>query len=578
MKLFKLLKEQWKYMKDDKGKIIYAVIMTFLGSLLGITYGYLIGAATEAITKKDIRGAIIHLLMYILVNIICHLILQRENNIAFNKIRINLTTRMGLALYNKTLVLPSKAFEEKKSGEIINRIVNDTSTVTELLNGILKMTIRVVTCIVIYIYILTQSWIIALEIFIFIILTAVISKVFLPKMKEKNKKIQNEKDTCILDVNQGVLGIREIKSLGNRNIIFSNFEKIVKKTFKAQNDLADYEVNYNQIIYTINAIFEALVFITCGILIFYDKATITFFIAMTYYIYSFVYMTELFSNIITSYQKVVVSMERINEILNNVLYNDEKFGNMHIDEIKGNITFKDVDFGYEKDMLLLKDFNLEMKANKKIAIVGKSGGGKTTLFNLLLRLFDPVQGEIFIDDINIKDFDEESLRKHISIIRQDPFLFNKTIIENFKLVNPDITLDEVRSYCKKAYIDEYIMSLEKGYDTLIGEGGVNLSGGQKQRLAIARTLMKNSKIILFDEATSALDNESQEYIKNTINELSKTHTIIIIAHRLSTIKDADKIYLIDKGKVISSGSHKYLIKNNKFYKQLYNPEQMELNI
>ena len=222
--------------------------------------------------------------------------------------------------------------------------------------------------------------------------------------------------------------------------------------------------------------------------------------------------------------------------------------------------------------------NLEIKANKKIAIVGKSGGGKTTLFNLLLRLFDPVQGDIFIDNINIKDLDEESLRKHISIIRQDPFLFNKTILENFKIVNPDITLEEVREYCKKAYIDDYIMSLEKGYDTLIGEGGVNLSGGQKQRLAIARTLMKNSKIILFDEATSALDNESQEYIKNTINELSKTHTIIIIAHRLSTIKDADKIYLISDGQVVASGSHKYLIKNNKQYKQLYNPEQMDLNI
>ena len=578
MKLFKLLKEQWKFMKDDKGKIIYAIIMTFFGSLLGITYGYLIGAATEAITKKDIRTAIIHLLMYILVNVICHLILQRESNLAFNKIRINLTKRMGLALYDKTLLLPAKAFEEKKSGEIINRIVNDTSTVTDLLRGILKMSIRIVTCAVIYIYIITQSWLIALEIFIFIIFTLIISKIFLPKIKEENKKIQKEKDNCILDVNQGVLGIREIKSLGNRNIIFTNFKNLVEKTFNAQNKLADYEVNYDQTIYTINSTFEALVFITCGILIYFNKASITFFIAITYYIYQFIYITDLFSQLSTSYQKVVVAMERISEITNNILYNDEKFGNIHTNNIEGNITFKDVDFGYEKDSLLLKDFNLEIKANKKIAIVGKSGGGKTTLFNLLLRLFDPVQGDIFIDNINIKDLDEESLRKHISIIRQDPFLFNKTILENFKIVNPDITLEEVREYCKKAYIDDYIMSLEKGYDTLIGEGGVNLSGGQKQRLAIARTLMKNSKIILFDEATSALDNESQEYIKNTINELSKTHTIIIIAHRLSTIKDADKIYLISDGQVVASGSHKYLIKNNKQYKQLYNPEQMDLNI
>ena len=169
MKLLKLLKEQWKYMKDDKGRIIYAVIITLIGSLIGIAYGYLIGAATEAITKKDIKTAIIHLLMYILVSIICHLILQRESNLSFNKIRINLTKRIGLALYNKTLILPARAFEEKKSGELINRIINDTSTVTDILKEMLKMLIRIITCIVIYIYILTQSWIIALEIFVFII-------------------------------------------------------------------------------------------------------------------------------------------------------------------------------------------------------------------------------------------------------------------------------------------------------------------------------------------------------------------------------------------------------------------------
>ena len=578
MKLFSLLKEEWQYMKDDKMKIIFSIIISLIASTLGITYGYLIGVATEAITKKDIQSAIIVLGIYTLIAVFHQLVLQRIGNKLLNKIRINLISKMGLAIYDKTLMLPAKAFEEKKSGEIINRIVNDTSTVTELLKELLKMAIRVLTCIIIYIYIIAESWIVALEIFVFIIITLVISKMFLPKMKEENKEIQKQKDNCILDVNQGVLGIREIKSLGNRNIIFSNFKKLIEKTFKAQNDLADYEVNYNHTINALNAFFEAFVFLTCGFLIYYDKASITFFIAMTYYVYRFIYMTELFSSISTSYQKVVVAMERINEILGNKLYKDEKFGSLDIKEIKGDIHFKDVDFGYDDDKLMLKDFNLDLTTNKKIAIVGKSGGGKTTLFNLLLRLFDPIQGEILIDDINIKDFNEESLRKHISIIRQDPFLFNKTIFENFKIVNPNITLEEVRKYCKKAYIDEYIMSLENKYDTLIGEGGVNLSGGQKQRLAIARTLMRQSKIILFDEATSALDNESQEYIKHTIDELSKNHTVIIIAHRLSTIKDADKIYLIDNGKVVASGKHNYLMKNNKIYKNLYNPEQIELKI
>jgi ATP-binding cassette subfamily B protein len=181
---------------------------------------------------------------------------------------------------------------------------------------------------------------------------------------------------------------------------------------------------------------------------------------------------------------------------------------------------------------------------------------------------------ITLDGVDIKSLTEESLRKHISIIRQEPFIFNRTIMENFKLIDNEITLKEVRKYCKKAYIDDYIMSLPDGYDTKLGEGGVNLSGGQKQRLAIARSLSKKSKVLLFDEATSALDNESQKYIKMTIDELVKDHTIIIVAHRLSTIIDANIIYVMDKGQISASGTHKELIKTCKTYRNLYEKENL----
>ena len=220
---------------------------------------------------------------------------------------------------------------------------------------------------------------------------------------------------------------------------------------------------------------------------------------------------------------------------------------------------------------------MQLLPNKKIAIVGKSGQGKSTIFNLLMRYFDASLGEIKINDIDIKDLTEDNLRKNISIIRQNPYLFNQSIIENFKMVKGDATLEEVREVCKKAYIDDYIMSLPKKYNTVIGEGGVNLSGGQKQRIAIARTLLKNAKVILFDEATSALDNESQEYIKKTIDNLVGTHTIIIVAHRLSTIMDSDIIYLIDNGKILASGNHKELLKTSSLYKRLYNPEMSSLD-
>ena len=178
-----------------------------------------------------------------------------------------------------------------------------------------------------------------------------------------------------------------------------------------------------------------------------------------------------------------------------------------------------------------------------------------------------------MDDIPIEDFTEDSLRENIAIIRQEPFIFNKTILENLKIIDPYMSLKKIRNACKLAEIDEYIMSLPNKYDTMIGEGGINLSGGQKQRLAIARALLKNSKIILFDEATSALDNDNQSKIKQAIDNLVKDHTIIIVAHRLSTIIDADVIYLIDGGKVIASGTHKQLLKKSMIYKNLYINEE-----
>lgn len=187
----------------------------------------------------------------------------------------------------------------------------------------------------------------------------------------------------------------------------------------------------------------------------------------------------------------------------------------------------------------------------------------------MLRFFDATKGRVLLDGISIEEYDEKSLRENISIIRQDPFLFNKTILENFQIIHPDISLKKVREYCKIALLDDYIMTLPYKYDTKIGEGGVNLSGGQKQRLAIARALSKNSKIILFDEATSALDNESQEKIIKVIEEISKNHTIITIAHRLSTIIDSDVIHLMENGQIVASGSHNELLKKNKAYQELY---------
>ena len=273
-----------------------------------------------------------------------------------------------------------------------------------------------------------------------------------------------------------------------------------------------------------------------------------------------------------NYQKVLVAIKRINELILNKLYQDEQYGNYKNRNFKGNITFKDVTFGYDKDNIVLNNFNMYIPTNKKVAIVGPSGQGKTTIFNLLTRVFDPIKGNIYIDDIDLIDLSEDNLRSIISIIRQDPFLFNKTIKENLLIVNPKLTNKEMIEYCKKAKIHDYIMTLKDGYDTLLGEGGVNLSGGQKQRIAIARALIKQSKIILFDEATSALDNNSQDHIKRTIDELSKDHTVVIVAHRLTTIDDADFINVINEGRVVATGTKDELLDKCDIFQMLYNSE------
>ena len=353
-----------------------------------------------------------------------------------------------------------------------------------------------------------------------------------------------------------------------------NFKNIVRNIYFKINKQMITERNYNAWIYILNCTLEFIIFTTCVLLIINKAGSFAFFMAMTYYVYRFMNTIELMMNLSTSIQKMKVSIERLSEILDNKLYKDEKFGIVSKTDILGNIEFKNITFKYpNEEKEIFEEFNLTIPTGKKVAIVGKSGQGKTTIFNLLLRYFDSDTGVILVDDIPIEDFTEDSLRENIAIIRQEPFIFNKTILENLKIIDPYMSLKKIRNACKLAEIDEYIMSLPNKYDTMIGEGGINLSGGQKQRLAIARALLKNSKIILFDEATSALDNDNQSKIKQAIDNLVKDHTIIIVAHRLSTIIDADVIYLIDGGKVVASGTHKQLLKKSSIYKNLYINEE-----
>lgn len=572
MKLLKKWIPIIKLIKEDKWRLIVSGILIFLCGLTGIFTGYLNGAAVEAITNSNINLAIMYLIMYFFIGVLIGTILSGLANSMLLKIESKLTRTLGFNTYKKALNLPAIAFEEMSSGEIINRITNDADSLSFTFGKMINMISSIVTALVILVYVFFNSWIVGLILIVFLIILYFIIKKYTPLLKDAHKERKTTQDSFTSLANESIRGIREIKTLGIKEQLIVNAKKSIDDIFKVSKKEIDLETRFNIVISLLKEVLEVGVFIICIILLYYKQITLTFFIAMTYYIYRYMWFIECLNDFTETYQKVSVSLDRVNEILENQKFNDVVFGNTNIKNMKGIIKFKDVSFSYPNEEKVLDDFNLIIEPNKKIAIVGASGQGKSTLFNLITRLFDANAGTISIDDVNILDISEECLRKNVSIIRQEPFIFNRTILENFKIIDENIKLKDVKKYVKEAYLDEYIESLPKKYDTLLGEGGVNLSGGQKQRLAIARTLAKNSKIILFDEATSALDNNSQEFIKKSIDNLVKNHTVVIVAHRLSTIIDADVIYVIDKGKVIASGTHNQLLTSCDYYKNLYKSE------
>ena len=570
MQKLKYFKIFWHYIKDDKLKLFIYIVLVSLLCIPQIITAYVWGVAVETLLTKDLTKFIIYILIYEGVLILFYAVLQVPKDFLYNYLEIKFTKNVSKDLYKKVDKLPAIAFEEIGVGEFTNRLYSDPNKVMDLLSRIVRLFCNGLVVIILIIISFKVSYILFLEMLLLILIMGFISNKIFPKIKKGQEMISDENDAFVKIATENITGIREVKALGITKNIEKNLFKIVDKLFVNSNQLKKNEIWYYGLNDMAYFLIELLILLTSGKLLIDGLITLPLFLMMHSYMGRIDNFVENFSDFGVSFNKVAVSLKRINQILNNELYPDEVYGNKVLENPQGIIEFSQVKFKYrENENYALNGLDLLIEPHKKIAIVGRSGNGKTTIFNLLLRYFDANEGKILIDNIDIKDLTEESLRKNISIIRQNPYLFNLTIFENFQLVKEDVTLEEIRECCKKAYIDEYIMNLPDKYNTLIGEGGINLSGGQKQRLAIARTLLLNTKIILFDEATSALDNESQNFIKKSIDDLVKEHTIIIVAHRLSTIIDADVICVIENGKLVGKGTHKQLLQDCLQYQNLY---------
>ncbi len=554
--------------------MILLVILMICNYIPDLCCPIFIGKALEFLLLKKYALFVKYLVLYFSGYVIVYGVLLIPRMILYNKLQMSFINKVCKDMYNKYQNLPAIAFEKAGVGELINRLSSDPDRVLDLLNQLVKMILKIIMALIIVVVSFKISIFIGIEITIFAIIMGIISSKYFPVIKNTQKEIKKESDKLIKRTTENLTGIREIKALGIKNnminLINNDIDNYCNKSLKINR----YESVYNGLNNIVYYVLQFIILLTCGYLFIKGHIVYSVLMMVHTYIWRIDEVAETLSSFGVNYNKVKVSLSRIDEVVNNKIFKDEIYGDINLNNPKGNVTFKNVSFKYtKKENLTLDNLSLNIKTNQKTAIVGRSGNGKTTIFNLLLRYFDVTNGEVLIDGVDIKDLSEDSLRKTISCVRQNPFLFNMSIFENFKIVKPDITLKEVKEVCKRAYIDEYIESLPKKYNTIIGEGGINLSGGQKQRLAIARTLLLNTKIILFDEATSALDNESQKYIKMSIDDLTKDHTIIIIAHRLSTIIDADEILVIENGKLESKGTHKELLKKSKVYKGLYENEE-----
>lgn len=563
-------KKLWKYIRDDKMSLIILISEHILEIAISIVLPILSAKILIELTSNEYMRIIGIALIILIVDLI-----NNTNRYVMNRISArlyrNIMSRLEVHLGKCVLKIGNDSLDKNSNGVFIQRMTGDTSKLADFFNSFISD----ISSFIEYIGILIAIFVVNKLIFIYVIFFAVIlyfiEDVRTRKKKEDDKEYRQSKEKVSGFIGELVRGARDIKMLNSEK----DFSKELAIRLNDCNDKMLYmqkkSWKYRVLMWDISSTGEFILIFLLALLM--KDGILIPSIALVLYNYSGKVSSSSYfvGSFLEQIKDFNLSAERVFALIDGNEFKKEKFGDIHLDKVNGDFEFKDVTFSYSSKKVLNK-INFRINANETVAFVGKSGAGKTTIFNLLCKMYDINSGTITIDGIDIRKLDKDSIRGNITIISQNPYIFNMSIKDNLRLVKSNLTNKEMKEACKLACLDDYINTLPDKYDTIIGEGGVNLSGGQKQRLAIARALVQKTEIILFDEATSALDNETQEKIQNAINNMKNEYTILIIAHRLSTIINADRILFLDNGKIINEGSHSYLLKNCDEYRKLYEAE------
>ena len=570
----KLLKKFMKYYEPYKGMFILDMLCAVGVSVIDLAFPQILNFLTKGLFKRE-PDVILRALFPMAVSLIVMYALRyvfRYYITSWGHIMgARMESNMRKDLFDHYQSLSFAYYDKNNTGDMMSKIVSDLFDISELAHhgpeNLFICTLKIIGAFIVLLTINVEMTLILLAVTIVMIIFSFLQNKKMRAVFSDNRKKISKVNSSVQD---SLAGIRVVKSFANEDIEKEKFDLSNNEFLKSKNS------SYLRmgIFHAGNSFFQGLLYASILVAGGYFVATKSLnasdLAVYALYIGIFINPIEVLINFTEQFQKGLAGFKRFAEVMDTEPDIRDKPNAVDIGSVKGDIEYKNVSFRYEDDENVLDNINISIQSGKTIALVGPSGGGKTTLCSLLPRFYDVTGGSITIDGKNINDVTLKSLRNAIGIVQQDVYLFDGSIKENIAYGNPNATDEQIMDAAKKANMHDFIMGLANGYDTYVGERGTRLSGGQKQRISIARVFLKNPQILILDEATSALDNESEAHIQEALDKLAQNRTTIVIAHRLSTIRNADEIIVITENGIAERGTHSELMKTNGIYSRYYN--------
>jgi ATP-binding cassette, subfamily B, bacterial MsbA len=561
--LYRYVLPYWKHMA------VAGVALTFW-SLIGLALPYTIRLLVDTVfsAKDAVRLNVITLALLGLF--VVQAVIAFGQNYLLTFVAQRVIADLRTAIQSHLIELPLRFFSESKVGEIVSRVTNDVTVIQGVLTEApISFLRQVVTIIGGVVLMLTMNWHLTLIIFVLIPPMIAISIFFGQRVERLSTSIQDSIALATAVLEEALSGIRVVKSFTQERFEQMRFQKQIEAAFKII-------MNRSRLRAAFVPIITLLGFSTLAAIMWYGGRDVLAgaltpgeLVAFLFYMLMVAAPLGEFAGLYSQMREGIGSAKRIFEIMEAASEPLEAAETVHLPRVVGRVQFKNVSFGYEPGNLVIEGINLDIPASQVVAIVGPSGVGKTTLVNLIPRFFDPTSGSIEIDGYDITQVELQSLREQVGLVPQETFLFGGSVRENISYGRPTASLDEIIAAAQAAFADEFIRGMPQGYDTVVGERGAKLSAGQRQRLAIARALLKNPRILILDEATSALDTESEHWVQAALERLMQDRTTFVIAHRLSTIQRANRILVLQEGRILEDGTHGSLLSAGGLYQRLW---------